>query len=445
MNSKDKGIIITISVVLGTTLLATFIALIVFICTTKTYSTQLENLYKRSFYELSTNINDIELDMSKLVAVNDTKSKREVLTNIYNSCESANTNISNLPIQSNKIDKVNNFINVLGGYSYSLLTKTNNNTEFSNEDYDTIYDMHARSLELLYEFNEYISNLKIDYSILKNIDYSNGDKSKFDGGLGAINSSSSEVPTLIYDGPFSESVVNKAIKGLDNFEIDATEAKEYVTQTLSFLNVESVEYVNETNGKFYTYNFNVKTANQSLYVQVTKRGSKIVNITSYGANGDKDLSEDECITLAENFGTLLEYENLKCVWSATNGNICYVNLAPIVSGVIYYPDLVKVKVDKVTGTIVGLEGTNYCYNHISRNHIAPALSFDAAQSGLSKALTVKERNLSLIPNKYVGETYAYEFVCTWKDYTYYVYIDIQTGEEVNILRVVKTTSGDLIV
>ena len=69
--------------------------------------------------------------MSKLVAVSDTGSKREVLTNIYNSCQTANTNISNLPIQSNKIDKVNKFINVLGGYSYSLLTKTNNNTEFT--------------------------------------------------------------------------------------------------------------------------------------------------------------------------------------------------------------------------------------------------------------------------------------------------------------------------
>ena len=442
---KDKGIIITISVVLGTTLLATFIALIVFICTTNTYAVQLENLYKRSFYELSTNINDIELDMSKLVAVNGTQNKREVLTNIYNSCQTANTNISNLPIQNNKIEKVNNFINVLGGYSYSLLTKTNNNTQFSEDDYKTIYDMHEKSLNLLYEFNEYISNLKIDYKIIKDVNYGNGDKSNYGGGISNISSSTTEVPTLIFDGPFSESVTNKAIKGLDNFEIDNEEAKSYVTNTLSFLNVESVEYLGETVGKFYTYNFNVKTINQSLYVQVTKQGSKIVNITSFGAKANNSLNETECITLAENFATLLEYENVKQVWSATNGNICYINLAPIVNGVIYYPDLVKVKVDKASGTIIGLEGTNYCYNHVARNKVAPSLTFDDAQNKLSKALTVTERNLAIIPNKYVGETLAYEFVCTWKDYTYYVYIDVKTGEEVSILRVVKTTSGDLIV
>ena len=108
---KNKGLIITMWITLGVTMLSMLAALIVFIITTNTYSTQLENLYKRSFYELSSNINDLEVDMSKLVAVNDDNTKREVLTNIYNSCTMANSNISNLPVSNNKIEKVNSFIN----------------------------------------------------------------------------------------------------------------------------------------------------------------------------------------------------------------------------------------------------------------------------------------------------------------------------------------------
>ena len=83
---KNKGLIIGLWITVGITFLATLAALVVFIVTTNTYQTQLENLYKRSFYELSSNINDLEVDMSKLVAVNDTTTKREVLKNIYNSC-----------------------------------------------------------------------------------------------------------------------------------------------------------------------------------------------------------------------------------------------------------------------------------------------------------------------------------------------------------------------
>ena len=51
--------------------------------------------------------------------------------------------------------------------------------------------------------------------IISLLNYSNGDTSNFDGGLENINNSE-EIPTLIYDGPFSESTTNKTIKGLDN-------------------------------------------------------------------------------------------------------------------------------------------------------------------------------------------------------------------------------------
>ena len=131
---KNKALTILVWLVVALTMVSLMAALIVFIVVSNTYSTQLENIYKRSFYELSSNINDLEVDMSKLVAVNDKATKREVLTNIYNSCTMANSNISNLPISNNKIEKVNKFINTLGGYAYSLLEKVNGNEEFSEYD-----------------------------------------------------------------------------------------------------------------------------------------------------------------------------------------------------------------------------------------------------------------------------------------------------------------------
>lgn len=440
---KSKGIIITLSVTLGVTLLATIAALIIFIITTNTYSTQLENLYKRSFYELSSNINDVEVDMSKLVAVNDTATKREVLTNIYNSCNMANNNISNLPISNNKIEKVNSFINTLGGYCYSLLTKVNNNEKFSDYDYEKIEELHTASLKLMAEYNSYISTLKFDYKIINDVDFSSGDDSNFNAGF--VNSTSSKVPTLIYDGPFSDSVLNKEIKGLSEQEISKEEATQIINDELSFLEVQNVEYVSESDGEFYTYNFQVETLESNLFVQITKQGGVIINITGYGTGGTKNLSTEESINLAEVFAKNLGYENMHQVWYAENENIMYINLAPITNNVICYPDLVKVKVDKKMGQVIALEGKNYCYNHVQRKFDAPELTFDSAQQKLSKALSVQERNLTLIPNKFVGETLAYEFICTWKDYTYFVYIDVKTGEEVNILRIIKTTSGDLII
>ena len=36
---------------------------------------------------------------------------------------------------------------------------------------------------------------------------------------------------------------------------------------------------------------------------------------------------------------------------------------------------------------------------------------------------ILERNYCIIPDKFVGELSAYEFICTWQGYTYYIYID----------------------
>ena len=440
---KNKGVLITLFVSLAITLFATLAGLIVFVVATNTYSTQLENLYKRSFYELSSNINDIEIDMSKLVAVNDSQTKREVLTNIYNSCNMANNNISNLPISNNKIENVNEFVNKLGGYCYSLLTKVNNNENFSDYDYEKIEELHTASLELMAEYNNYVSTLKFDYKIISDVDFSNGDNSNFNAGF--VDSTTSKVPTLIYDGPFSDSVLNKEIKGLPSGEITKEEAETKINEQLSFLNLVSVNYESESDGEFYTYNFKVETESSQLFVQITKQGGVIVDITGFGTGGTQNLTTQESIVLAEKFATNLGYENMHQVWYAENNNIIYVNLAPIKNSVIYYPDLVKVKVDKTLGQVIALEGKNYCYNHVAREIAMPEITFDDAQAKLSKALTVEERNLALIPNKFVGETLTYEFICTWKDYTYYVYIDVLTGEEVNILRVIKTTTGDLII
>lgn len=439
---KNKSIIITLSVVMGITLLSVFAALIVFIITTNTYSNQLENLYKRNYYELSSNINDIEVDMSKLIATNSTTTKREVLTNLYSNCTMANNNLSMLPISNTKIKNVNDFVNKLGGYVYSLLTKVNNNQSFSDYDYQTINDLHSESQRLMVAYNEHISSLKFDYKILKDVNFSDGDKSSFDAGL--VNSDNSKVPTLIYDGPFADSVVNKEIKGLPNNEITKEQASDIVMTQLTMLDVTSIRYVGESDGNFYTYNFSVEADDRTLFVQVSKMGGKIVDITGYSNGNTIKYDLNQCIDMAETLARSLGYDNVYQVWYAENNNIVYINLAPIINHVIYYPDLVKVKVDKCAG-VIALEGKNYWYNHVERDLGNINVTFDKAQNNLSKALTVNERNYALIPNKYSGETLTYEFVCTWKDYTYYVYIDVSTGEEVNIMRVIKTTSGDLII
>lgn len=440
-----KNAIIALAVVLGTITIVLGIMLAVFVTKSDNYRLQLENEYKKNLYEFASNVNSLEVDLSKLIATNSIGSQKELLTNIYDTCRTGEVNLNGLPIASNKTVNISNYLNTTGGYVYSLLEKNLNQSEkLSPSDMENIEGLYDYCVKIKYDLNNYMAEID-NLNIIKQINFTNSELSGFDGGITQVNDNNSNLPALIYDGPFSESVLNKSVNGLGENLVSLDEAKQFVQQKFGYFDNYNVEYVGETNGKIETYNFEVFTNDLDFYVQITKRGGLLINITANKlANGTENHGVDECEIFAHNFASLFGIDDMYSVWTQDSGNYCYINLAPIVDKVIYYPDLIKVKVDKKLGMVVGWEATNYAYNHVNRDDFEMDISFEEGEERLSPLLTIKERNLCVIPEKYVGERCAYEYICTWNDYIYYVYIDPVSGEEIKVLRVVDTSSGDLI-
>lgn len=441
MKSYKKALI-SVSIVSSVTILGLLCVLFYYLNNLGTYSSVLENVYKKNLYELVTNVNSVEVDISKIVATTSFDTQQKLLNSIYSTCNDIEKNLNNLPISSTKTQKVTNLYNVISGYTYSLIR---NNSVLTDENLSSLEELHTSCLIVMYDLNNYLNDVTFNYSILADVNFDEELDSKFDGGFTESVVNDSSVPSLIYDGPFSESVTNKEIKGLGEIEVSKEQALDIVKSHTLGYEYSEVTFAGETNGKFATYNFNVAGKGIDLFVQVTKLGGKIISINSNADSGTFDYSLTLSKELAQNFALSIGYEDVYPVWAQENGNIIYVNLAPMVDGVIYYPDLVKVKVDKSRAQVVGLDGTNYCYNHTTRATQTPTISKTKALEKVGTRLTVVDTNLAIIPNEFVGETFVYEFICTWKDYEYYVYVDALSGEEVDILRVCKTTYGNLII
>ncbi len=435
---RSKALAISLAL-MGALSLVFMTLFVVFCVSSNTYKKQLENNYTKSFYEVVSNINDLEVDMSKIVATTSIDSQRELLMNINQTSSLAVGNLSNLPLNYQEIGGLNKLLNTTSGFSYSLLLDNYNGSSISTEDFSQISSIHSRIREIQYDLNSFLSGLNYDYSILDNLDYSNMDNSNYDAGLINTESSKTEIPTLIYDGPFSDTTLNKEIKGLGDKEYTVDEVEDYLDSIYSGF---AIYYLGETSGKFSTYNFEIK-GNIDLYVSVTKVGCKLLTITAYGDGGEVRLNIAEGVSLAENFAIDAGFDSMYSVWEQKTGNILYINLAPIKNKVIYYSDIVKVKVDLSLGLVVGWEASAYATNHIDRDFTSSIGLVDAMLT-LSPELNVLERNMCIIPGKFVGEMSAYEFICEWKDYTYYIYIDSNTGKEINILRVIETNSGSLL-
>lgn len=446
MEQKTRGwvaAVLALSVGLGSICIALSIILIGFITKSNLYGTQLENLYRRSFYELTQNVNDIELDISKLVATTTKSSQQKLLTSTYNDCVKATENLSTLPIRSEQVSSFYYTINRIGGYVYSLLEGVNDDKDITDEQYAKLEELHGIALSLMWDINSYTAGLDIDYEIINAVDFKNPENSEFTGGISLSNDE--DVPSLIYDGPFSDSVLNKEIRGLGNDEYTKEEAEEILKEKLNNVYVvKSVTYQGESDGKIATYNFKVDTEAYSFYIQISKMGAMVINISGYGKADEKGISQEEAKAIAPSFASAMGISDMKAVWTSQDDHVYYVNLACTNNDVIYYPDLIKVKIDRNTGVVIGYEATNYATNHVARSTGSPTISSTTARNKVSKALEVSEVRLAVIPNEFVGETLCYEFVATWKDYEYYVYINAGDGTEENIMRVIKTQHGSLI-
>ena len=446
MEQNTKGwvaAVLALSVGLGSICIALSIILIGFVTKSNLYGTQLENLYRRSFYELTQNVNDIELDISKLVATTTKSSQQKLLTRTYNDCVKATENLSTLPIASEQVSGFYYTVNRIGGYVYSLLESVNKDVDITSEQYAKLEELHGVALSLMWDINAYTASLDIDYEIINSVDFKNPDNNQFTGGISM--SDDEDVPSLIYDGPFSDSVMNKEIKGLGSDEYSREEAETILREKLNNVYViKDMTYQGETEGKIATYNFKVDTESYSFYIQISKLGAMVINISGYGIADDKTISEEEAKVIAPSFASAMGIDNMKAVWSSKDESVYYINLAYVNEDIIYYPDLIKVKIDRKTGIVVGYEATNYATNHVARTAQTPTISSTTARNKVSKALEIKEVRLASIPNEFVGETLCYEFVATWKEYEYYVYISASDGSEQNIMRVIKTTHGNLI-
>ena len=111
-------------------------------------------------------------------------------------------------------------------------------------------------------------------------------------------------------------------------------------------------------------------------------------------------------------------------------------------GVLLYPDLVKVQVRMDTGEIVGMEANNYLMNHTVRTGLSPSMTEEQARQRAGKRLKVHHVRLCVIPYR-DEERLCYEPAGQRDEQEFRVYLDGNTGEELEILLMVPAGGGML--
>ena len=404
----------------------------------------MQNAYRRSFYDTVSYVDNMETELSKVLASGGSEAQQKYLVDLAIDSELAENDLQRLPLQDEVKHYTTKLVNQIGDYSKYLNEKLANGGTVTSEEKESLRALYEALSSLKKSLNEMSRQMgdDFDFSSLKDA----GEGNFMYDGFTELENMSVNFPELIYDGPFSDGLSEREPKGLTGEEIDETTALDLFNKYFAAYHVADGMIVGETAGQFPVYNAEGMAADGSaIYAQISKKGGKLLMFDSNMNCEATNFDLDSCVEIAVAFLRSIGIEGMRPVWSNESGTVATINFAYEAEDVIVYSDLVKVKVCEERGLVTGMEASSYYLNHTERSIPAPALTAEEARAKINADIDVITSRLTLIPIGNSSEVLAYEFAGEYEGATYYVYIDAATGKQVELFKVVEGTEGTLLI
>lgn len=408
----------------------------------KSWMAMSENNMESAYYTLTDSLLNIENNFSKLRVTRDGNLAGEMLIDVAMDSQTAAANLAILSYSGYDMSALVKFCNQVGDYSKYLVTKLTGGEELSEEDYNTLAKLYEATYSIGKKLNAVKDALMSGEKIVTGLDEFN---SHFAEIADSLVDGSIQYPSLIYDGAFSDSLEERQPKSLSGEDIDPEKQQDNITKILCDYKIKSVKYTGESDNGFSAYVYDVTLEDGSnVYLQLAKKGGSIVMWDKQFDSQQPTLSVEEGVVLAEQYMQKQGYENVKGVYACVTDSVLYVNICYVENDIVIYPDMIKIKVSLDDGKIIGFEGLNYIYNHTERSLETPAVTEGEVRNMDFGGLEVQSVRLALIPLDNGKETLTYEVYGKVDNYAYYVFIDAKTGKAVEVLQVIDSDEGELL-
>ena len=400
---------------------------------------QMSSIHMESVYELNSIVDNLDAGLSKARVSNSSAEQIKLLNEIAIDSEMAEVILERLPVETQLTENMTSFVNKMGDSATSMLNTLARGGKLSESQKATLGYMYEVNQQMKSVINELTAEAT-PKNIMKA--WKGKDGNFMVESFGNLENNTIETPKEINDGPFAENIKNVGAKAIENLEeITESEAEEMAKEYFADYDLKEVRCTGETVAQqLDCYNLQLKTKDGEMFAQLTKKGGRVVMFDSYKECTQNNFSVERCIDIAEDFLDKLGVEGMKAVWTSENGTTCNLNFVYENNGVIFYPDMIKVKVCEERGIVTGIEGLAYCLNHTKRSAGDAEISKATAKAKLNPDFITEGSRLTVIPMD-GEEVLAYEFYGSYGENDYYIYIDAKTGEEIQVLTVIGTKQG----
>ena len=410
----------------------------------ETYSRMMTATYRHAFSELAGGVNNISAGLQKSLYASSPAMISSVCTEIYGEAKSARMIMGELPFYG-ELEKTASFLTNVGDYAFMLSKSAASGESYTDEQYENMKQLSQVAEVLSYNLTQLmyeIDNGSVTLSALKSAD--NAAEGALSESMKTVESEFPEVPSLIYDGPFSEHIQTMKPVYLEETEEVSEEAAKKALSGLLEISADKIVCSGIRGGNLPVYMLESETEYGGIYAEVSVQGGVVIEIMVSRNVENAELSQENAVEIARTFLEKAGFDNMTESYYMTNGNVCTVNFAYMQEDTVCYPDLVKVSVALDNGQVTGFETTGYVMSHTERDLAEIRVTEDEAREKVSKELEILSHGMAVIPTDGKYEVLCHEFKCETEDERHcIVYVNAANGKEEKILILIENESGTL--
>lgn len=423
------------------------------------YEVALENQYQRLFYDVKKHVENTQVGISKALVSASPERNILLFSQIMSDANFAQDKLGQLPIEHADVANTEKFLTQAADYSYFLIQRHLEGQDITPDQRQQLTGLQTNSAAFNNELNmlhETVADSSFLYGVASTM--GNGGREGMNQGIGAglqtsltnIETGVSDTPELIYDGPFSDQMVNRKPVGLPSNIVGEEDAAQTAIEFFGQDRVQDIEPFEVGDGvselRIPSYSFYLYPDNQqrelAVYAGVSQQGGKVLWIANPRPISNPQISIEEAEQYALDYLNEKGFDSMEPNYSLQNDGYIIFNFANKQDGVTVYPDLIKVKVALDNGEVIGFDASPYYLNHQDRNFETPTISLDEARANLRTEFNIESERLALIP-KGSNEILCYEFKGKHTEGDFIIYVNVMNGREEQVLQVIHNENGTL--
>ena len=408
-----------------------------------------------AFDELVNGVSELSDALEKSVYITDPALEGALCTQIFARAAAAQTAMGRLPYSSAELERTSSFLSMAGDYACTLARTVGANGGYTEEELQNLTELASAAGVMAMDLRDMQARLMRGELTMDEVYAATAAADEAEDAaqtplmgqaLRSVEEEFPEIPTLIYDGPFSEAVLNEKPRYLEGLQQKDESAARKAAAAFLGMDTDDLTPVGEIGGKIPCYSFSALSGGGEYTVTVTKQGGVVLSALCSRMPALEKLSIENGLAVAREFIRRQGYEDMRESYHMAESGVLTVNFEYDQNGVLCYPDLIKVGIALDNGSLMNWDAKGYVTAHREREINEPAISEEEAMGSVSPLLTVDGASLALIPSDGGEERLCYELSCKAEDgERFLLYVNADSGAQERILILLEDENGTLTV